>query len=163
MSAAIKVQISYSNDGIEPKYLQFNTNANSPYPLDITGYTRIVAISGSGMSDMITAKDGTMRPTDSYITIDADTHLATYHDLGQPDIVLALPIRTDLTSETVPTGLNPSDLVFTLTGETLDMTLYMQSYAIRNPNYTGIGNDTGINQERAYYNISGVALIRDKR
>jgi hypothetical protein len=93
----------------------------------------------------------------AYITIDADTNMLKYHRVGLADIVMALPTRTDLTSASVSTGLESSDLTFSLTGETLDMMLYLQSYASHNPNYTGT------DQEKTYYNISGVALIRDKK
>lgn len=113
------------------------------------------------MDNLIIGKEGSIGL--AYITIDADTSMLTYHRVGLADIVMALPTRTDLTSESVSTGLETSDLMFSLTGETLDMTLYLQSYAIRNPNYTGVDNSSGTNQQQIYYNISGIALIREKQ
>ena len=107
------------------------------------------------MDNVVIDKEGSIGL--AYITIDADTNMLTYHRVGLADIVMTLPDQTDLTSASVSTGLERSDLAFSLTGDTLDMTLYLQSYAIRNPDYTGI------DQEKIYYNISGVALIRDKK
>jgi hypothetical protein len=97
----------------------------------------------------------------AYITIDADTNMLSYHRVGLADIVMALPTRTDLTSASVSTGLETSDLTFSLTGETLDIMLYLDAYAMRNPGYTE--NTIGEKQPQTYYNISGVALIRDKK
>jgi hypothetical protein len=108
------------------------------------------------MGEVITDKEGNRGL--AYITIDADTNMLTYHRVGLADIVMALPDRTDLTSASVSTGLETSDLTFSLTGDTLDMMLYLEAYAMRNPDY--IGTD---DQEKTYYNISGVALIRDKK
>ena len=159
VSAAIKVQLSYSYEGIEPKYLQFNTNRAWVYPLDITGYDQIVSVYGSGMGNDIPDKEGNRGL--AYITIDADTNKLTYHRVGLADIVMTLPTRTDLTSESVLTGLETSDLMFSLTGETLDMMLYLEAYAMRNPDYTE--KSSGEKQQQVYYNISGVALIREKR
>lgn len=111
------------------------------------------------MGNVIPSKEGSIGL--AYITIDADTNILTYHRVGLVDIVIALPTRSDLTSASVSTGLESSDLTFSLTGETLDMKLYLDAYAMRNPDYTE--NSIGDKQQQAYYNISGIALIRDKR
>jgi Domain of unknown function (DUF4153) len=155
VTTGIKVQQSWWSEGVEPPYLQFNTKWTWVYPLDITGYDQIVSVYGSGMGNIIPSKDGNMGL--AYITLDADTNKLTYHRVGLADIVMTLPTRTDLTSASVSTGLESSDLTFSLTGETLDMMLYLDSYAIRNPNYIGE------KQVQSYYGINGVALIRDKK
>jgi Domain of unknown function (DUF4153) len=146
----VEADYAYGTDETE-KYIQFNTdyNIDAPYPLDLdTGYTKLVKVYGERYG----ATWGY-----PYIIINPDTSEAVYHR-GTGDVIrLAFPTPGGLTN-TIPTTLDQKDLTFTLTADQVDMKIYLQSYAIRNPEYTS----TGWTDKYDYFTINGIGLVREK-
>ncbi len=153
---AIKVQQSYAYENEKnTKYIQYNTSyqPDAPYPLSLeAGYTKLVRVYGS--SDSINSVKGanTIYP---FVTMNPDTTSALYHRGSGDTLSLSFNPPTDLVNMTTPTWLDQKDLTFTLSGRSLDVKLYLQSFAIRNPEYTGTGG-------YEYYTISGIGLVKER-
>ncbi|MBP9778988.1 DUF4153 domain-containing protein [Candidatus Gracilibacteria bacterium] len=151
---AIKVQQGYNYDNeTSTKYIQYNTSYqyNTPYPLDITpGYTKIVSIVGA------LDEKNTNKKVYPYISLDPDTSKITYHRGSGNTLDIPFTPPKNLINTTTPTELNQEDLTFVINTDDIDTKLYFQSYAIRNPEYSGTGVDY-------YYSISGIGLVKEKR
>lgn len=158
----IKVQQYWWIEGTEPKYLQFN-NYKSQYPLTVTGYDRVISVYGSGTSGKplpIETKSGMDGiGADEYIVIDADTNMFTYYRDGASLWNAALPIKSELTADVAGREVSREDIAFALTNEEYQIAIQLDSYALRNPDYQESSEDN----QNIYYNISGIALIRDAK
>lgn len=155
---AIKVQQSYAYDAAKnTKYLQYNTlyQPDAPYPLTLeAGYTKLVRIYGADDS-IINIKNSGINVIYPYITMNPDTASALYHRGSGDTLPLTFTPPADLADTTTPTGLDQKDLTFALSGRSLDVKVYLQNFAVRNPDYSGTG---GYN----YYSISGIGLVKEK-
>jgi hypothetical protein len=150
----IKVQSSYGYDeNATSPYILYNTFAKngSPYPLTIPlGYTTLVNVSGSG---------NTSEKVYPFIELDPDTEKLRYYRAMSDFIEMSYEVPTILEGRSTPSGLDQSDLTFTLTGDSIDITLYLQSFAVKNPEYSGMMGEG----EKWYYSISGIGLVKEKK
>lgn len=149
----IKVQTYYEGSEIENnKYIQFNTNYkwDAPYPLSLEGwYTKLVRVYG----ETDTLNTDAPYP---YISIDPDSSKVRYHR-GAGDIVsIEFTPNSDLIDSTIHTNLEQKDLTFEIRDNTIEIKVFLQNFAVKNPAYTGLGG-------YQYYSISGVGLVKDKK
>lgn len=94
-----------------------------------------------------------------YISIDPDMQMLTYY---RNDTTLwqgKLPTKAELTASVAGREVSREDLSFALTSEDYDIRLELQNYAIRNPDYKEIDDQS----QSQYYSVSGIALIRDAK
>ncbi|MFZ2256060.1 MAG: hypothetical protein WAW59_01305 [Patescibacteria group bacterium] len=101
--------------------------------------------------------DGT--GADEYIVIDADTNMFTYYRDGASLWNAALPIKSELTADVAGREVSREDISFAFTNEEYQIVIQLDSYALRNPDYQESSED----DQSIYYNISGIALIRDAK
>lgn len=154
----IKVQSTYYGESPENnKYIQYSSNKNNEdiYPIVLeNGYTHLVRVYGEyDGNEKSTRYDGEKFP---YITINPDTMMLSYHR-GSGDILsIAFVLPEGLTSGTIPTNLDQSDLTFMIKDKKIDIKLMLQSLAVKNPSYKP-------NDENNFYDIVGLAFVKEIR
>lgn len=159
VASSIKVQESYAYDNVlTTKYIQYNVDYKydfSYYPLEIdSGYTKIVNVSWINSEEHRTSK---IYP---YITINPDTSTLQYHESSGSTEELILKFPIELTQTSNARSIEQEKLIFTLSSEKRDIKILLQNFAVKNPEFTGSGNQDS-NQD--YYSINGIGLVKEKQ
>lgn len=149
----IKVERTYGyGDEVVPKYLEFH-NYKELYPITVKWYDRMVNVYGSGQY-----YKGQVDTPVEYISIDPDTQMMTYYRGETILLQSQVPNRAELNESMAGREVSREDLSFVLVNDEYDIRLELQNYVVLNPEYKDNKDESS-----RYYNISGIALIRDAK
>lgn len=93
-----------------------------------------------------------------YISIDPDTQMMTYYRGETILLQSQVPNRAELNESMAGREVSREDLSFVLVNDEYDIRLELQNYVVLNPEYKDNKDESS-----RYYNISGIALIRDAK
>ncbi len=148
----IKVLEWFDPPTTEPLYKQYSSK-NPPdgqYPLEVKGYDRIVSVYGESQ--------WWVEVRYPFISINPDDATLRYHTASGVLEKIALPSSMLTIQGYGETPLEAASLIYTITWSRSDIRLLLNSYAVRNPAYSG-----WTDKNNQYYYINGFALVKDRK
>jgi hypothetical protein len=148
----IKVSQWFDPPTTEPLYKQYSSK-NPPdgqYPLEVKGYDRLVSVYGDSQ--------WWVEVRYPFISINPDDATLRYHTASGVLEKIALPSSMLTIQGYGETPLEAESLIYTITWSRSDIRLLLNSYAVRNPAYSG-----WTDKNNQYYYINGFALVKDRK
>jgi hypothetical protein len=117
-------------------------------PLNITGYSRIIPVYGVNMG----------LPANGYTADRLRVDIAKkqmIYETSSGNILIPFSLPESLLDGSHPREILPEEVTFDVSGSGITLRVYLQSFSVPNPQYTGT--------EKVASRVNGFALIKDKK